>query len=395
MTQPADSPDEDEAVADPTAVIDETISDDETLGDFPDAALDYFGADFDVAGLVRRLGDGDIVIPRFDSDDEDLETEIDPFQRSSVWVPARMEKFIETLLLGWPVPSIFLVVESDERYLVLDGQQRLTALQCFYGGKYRNGSEFRLKKVVKHLQDKTYASLTKPEKRRLDNTFIQATVVQPKGKGGPQSVYNLFGRLNSGGVALAPQEVRVALYMGDATQWIKELNKNDNWRALFGKKSARLKDHELILRSLALRESLARMKVDWSVDSSDFDKYSPPMASFLNDYLADNRNLGNVDVTALETAFTEACRLLVSADVRALRYTTSLNAAHVDAILASLMQLILDGEAPQSDKVGAALATLRKNGNYRSAITHSTSHRDSVRSRLSIAYRAFKGENLD
>lgn len=374
-------------------VVDESVSDDATLGEFPEAALDYFGADFDIAGLVRRLDDGDIVIPRFDEDDEDLATEIDPFQRASVWTPARMERFIETLLLGWPVPSIFLVVESDERYLVLDGQQRLTALQCFYKGKYRNGSEFRLKKVVRRLQDKTYASLTKPEKRRLDNTFIQATVVQPKGKAGPQSVYNLFGRLNSGGVTLAAQEVRVALYMGAATKWIKELNKTPDWRELFGKKSPRLKDHELILRSLALRQSLERMKEDWSVDSSEVDKYSPPMASFLNNYLADNRSLVDVDVESLERAFTEACRLLLAADARALRYTSSLNAAHVDAILASLMQLILDSEAPAALDVSSALTALRTNEHYRSAITHSTSHRDSVRSRLSMAYSAFKGES--
>ncbi|MET9160530.1 DUF262 domain-containing protein [Streptomyces parvulus] len=375
-------------------VVDESVSDDATLGEFPEAALDYFGADFDIAGLVRRLNDGDIVIPRFDEDDEDLATEIDPFQRASVWTPARMERFIETLLLGWPVPSIFLVVESDERYLVLDGQQRLTALQCFYKGKYPNGREFRLKKVVGRLQDKTYDSLTKPEKRRLDNTFIQATVVQPKGKAGPQSVYNLFGRLNSGGVTLAAQEVRVALYMGAATKWIKELNKTPDWRDLFGKKSRQLKDHELILRSLALRQSLERMKGNWSVDSPEVDHYSPPMASFLNDYLADNRNLADVDVESLEQAFTEACRLLLAADARALRYTSSLNAAHVDAILASLMQLVLDGEAPTVLDVSSALTALRSNEHYRSAITHSTSHRDSVRSRLSMAYSAFKGEGL-
>ncbi|MFJ3024715.1 DUF262 domain-containing protein [Streptomyces tendae] len=375
-------------------VVDESVSDDATLGEFPEAALDYFGADFDIAGLVRRLDDGDIVIPRFDEDDEDLATEIDPFQRASAWAPARMERFIETLLLGWPVPSIFLVVESDERYLVLDGQQRLTALQSFYKGKYPNGHEFRLKKVVGRLQDKTYASLTKPEKRRLDNTFIQATVVQPKGKAGPQSVYNLFGRLNSGGVTLAAQEVRVALYMGAATKWIKELNKTPDWRKLFGKKSPRLKDHELILRSLALRQSLERMKENWSVDSPEVDNYSPPMASFLNDYLADNRNLADVDVESLERAFAEACRLLLAADARALRYTSSLNAAHVDATLASLMQLVLDDEAPAVLDVSSALTALRGNEHYRSAITHSTSHRDSVRSRLSMAYSALKGEGL-
>ncbi|MGW5528203.1 DUF262 domain-containing protein [Streptomyces xanthochromogenes] len=380
--------------SDQTSVVDESAEDDATLISLPESTLDYFGADFDMAGLVRRLDDGDIVIPRYDADDEDLDTEIDPFQRANVWTPARMETFIETLLLGWPVPSIFLVVESDERYLVLDGQQRLTALQCFYKGEYRNGKEFKLQNVAKHLKGKTYADLSRPEKRRLDNMFIQATVVQPRGKDGPQSVYSLFGRLNSGGVALAAQEVRVALYMGPATDWIRELNKDADWRALFGKKSARLKDHELILRSLALRESLARMREDWEVDSASFDGYTPPMAGFLNNYLGDNRKLQNVDKESLGEAFSKACGLLHSADVRALRYTTSLNAAHVDAVLASLMQLCLDNVAPDVGTVQSALSELRSNGAYRDSITRSTSHRDSVRERLRLAYLAMKGDDL-
>ncbi|MEU2470957.1 DUF262 domain-containing protein [Streptomyces sp. NPDC012842] len=378
-----------------TPVEDESTTDDATLIELPESTLDYFGADFDMAGLVRRLNDGDIVIPRYDADDgEDLNTEIDPFQRANVWTPARMETFIETLLLGWPVPSIFLVVESDERYLVLDGQQRLTALQCFYKGEYRNGKEFKLQNVAKHLKDKTYANLSRPEKRRLDNMFIQATVVQPKGKDGPQSVYSLFGRLNSGGVALAAQEVRVALYMGRATDWIRDLNANADWRALFGRKSARLKDHELILRSLALRESLARMREDWEVDSVAHDGYSPPMAGFLNSYLGDNRKLQNVNTESLGTAFARACNLLYTADEKALRYTTTLNAAHVDAVLSSLIQLCLDSMDPSVGDIRSALTTLRANADYRDAITRSTSHRDSVRKRLRLAYLAMQGGNL-
>ncbi|QYA95344.1 DUF262 domain-containing protein [Streptomyces anulatus] len=392
MTLPEPLADE---APDQTSVIDESTTDDATLIELPDSTLDYFGADFDMAGLVRRLNDGDIVIPRYDADDEeDLDTEIDPFQRANVWTPARMETFIETLLLGWPVPSIFLVVESDERYLVLDGQQRLTALQCFYRGEYRNGKEFKLQNVARHLKGKTYADLSRPEKRRLDNMFIQATVVQPRGKDGPQSVYSLFGRLNSGGVALAAQEVRVALYMGPATDWIRRLNKNADWRALFGRKSARLKDHELILRSLALRESLARMRQDWDVDSTQFDGYTPPMAGFLNNYLGDNRKLQNVDTESLGAAFAEACNLLYSADDRALRYTTSLNAAHVDAVVASLMQLCLDNASPSIDTVESALSALRSSPQYRDVITRSTSHRDSVRERLRLAYLAMKGDDL-
>jgi hypothetical protein len=301
-----------------------------------------------------------------------------------------METFIESLLLGWPVPSIFLVVESDERYLVLDGQQRLTSLRHFYEGTYPKGQEFVLQNVVKHLQGKTYANLSRPERRKLDNTFIQATVVQPKGGGGSNAVYSLFGRLNSGGMALTSQEVRVALYMGKATDWIRELNRDVSWRALFGKKSPRLKDHELILRSLALREPLSRMKNDWPT-GSDAGSYKPPMAGFLNAFLNRNRHLENIDKKALGRAFAEACRLLVIADSSALRYQKTINAAHVDAVLASLMELCSDGHPPTPERIRLGLQELRDNESYRGYITRSTSHVDSVRERLRLAYAAMGG----
>jgi hypothetical protein len=112
-------------------VEDESQQDDEGLVDIGDSTLKYFGADFDVAGLVRRLTDGDIAVPRFDPDESEGSS-LEGFQRKRVWTNSRMEKFIESLLLGWPVPSIFLVLDVDQRYLVLDGQQRLTSLRCFF-----------------------------------------------------------------------------------------------------------------------------------------------------------------------------------------------------------------------------------------------------------------------
>lgn len=164
-------------------VVDESQTDDESLIDSRDATLGYFGADFDVAGLVRRLNEEDIVVPRFDPDETEG-SDIDGFQRQRVWSPKRMEQFIESLLLGWPVPSIFLVLEPDQRYLVLDGQQRLTALQSFFSGRFPSGRKFELKDVAEHLKGTTYASLSKESRRRLDNTFIQATVIEPKGSDG-------------------------------------------------------------------------------------------------------------------------------------------------------------------------------------------------------------------
>ena len=265
-------------------VEDESENDDEGLVDIGESSLNYFGADFDMAGLVRRLQDGDIVVPRFDPD-ETAGATLDGFQRQRVWTASRMERFIESLLLGWPVPSIFLVLEPDQRYLVLDGQQRLTALESYFTGKFPDGREFRLRDVAEHLKGATYATLNNESRRRLNNTFIQATVIEPVGPDGPESVYRLFGRLNSGGVSLTAQEIRVALYRGPIVEWIRDLNHDDNWRRLFGPLHRRLKDHELILRSLGLREVLTGIDGKWGDEALEREAYKPPMSDFLNSFL--------------------------------------------------------------------------------------------------------------
>ena len=79
-----------------------------------------YGADYDVDGLVKRLKAGDIEVPNF--------------QRSYVWRILEASRFIESLLLGLPVPAIFLARDENEKLLVIDGQQRLRTLQYFYNG---------------------------------------------------------------------------------------------------------------------------------------------------------------------------------------------------------------------------------------------------------------------
>src|SRR5262245_22652266 len=104
----------------------------------------YSGQDFDVEGLVRRLDRGDILVPQFGHNDDPIDTA--GFQRSFVWQKPQMDRFIESMLLGYPIPGILLVRQRDKRYLVLDGQQRLRTLQYFYNGMYRDRA-FRLQNV--------------------------------------------------------------------------------------------------------------------------------------------------------------------------------------------------------------------------------------------------------
>lgn len=169
----------------------------------------YSGQDFDVDGLIRRLNNEDILVPNFGHDDEKIQSA--GFQRAFVWRRPQMDKFIESVLLGYPIPGVFLVKQSDARYLVLDGQQRLLTLKFFKDGLYQ-GREFALKNVQNDLKGLTYKTLPDDLRRIFENTFIQAIVVTSDGSAQSlDSIYQIFERLNSGGTQLTPHEIRVAL----------------------------------------------------------------------------------------------------------------------------------------------------------------------------------------
>ena len=296
----------------PLAEVDDDADDPEG---FPEIeSLSYFGTDFDVHGLVRRLNEEDIVVPSFDPQ-PDAKIVLAGFQRGFVWKRLQMDRFIESLLLGFPVPGIFLVQQSDKKLLVLDGQQRLRTLQEFYADK------FQLETVTHSLQGVMYSTLETEARRTLDNTFIHATIVKYEEENeGDDSVYQLFERLNAGGTNLYPQEIRVALYHGQMVEFIRELNNDPNWRALFGAKSPRLKDQELILRFLAL--------------FLEHEKYERPLRAFLNHFLKRHRNLEEIDRKKMGAVFTDTCKLLNQAvGKQAFRLTSNVNAALVDAVM--------------------------------------------------------------
>lgn len=176
MTQPTTEAavDEDDA---PDEVTAEEAQEESAVDPDP-TQVSYTNTDFDVEGLVRRLDRGDIVIPTFGEEgDNDEALETARFQRPFVWTKTQMDRFIESLLLGYPIPGIFLVQQTDRRYLVLDGQQRLRTLQSFQAGIV-NRREFSLQAVADRFKNLTFKGLSAEQRRILNNTFIQATIVQ-------------------------------------------------------------------------------------------------------------------------------------------------------------------------------------------------------------------------
>jgi hypothetical protein len=338
-------------------------------------AVSYSGQDFDVAGLVRRFNDENILIPSFGHDDDRIQSA--GFQRAFVWNRPQMDRFIESLLLGFPIPGIFLVRQADRRYLVLDGQQRLRTLAAFYRGIDMSGREFRLRNVSEAFQGATYETLSDEMTRLLDDAFIQATIVPTDGS--PESleaIYQVFERLNAGGTQLTPHEIRVALFAGQFIDFLEQLNRIEDWRSLYGKKSPRVRDQELVLRILALY-----------FDAAD---YKRPLKRFLNDFAAAHRNMGTFAADEVRERFTDAARLLnATVGKEGLRRTGyQINAALTEAIFVGLMRR-LDAQEVSPQRVSDAVSAIRGNEELQEAISRATADEENVRIRLEVAASAF------
>lgn len=333
-----------------------------------------YGADYPVDSLVKRLDNDDILVPRFSWDDPD--SEIVGFQREYVWSRTRADRFIESLLLGLPVPGIFLVKEPDGRLLVLDGHQRLHTLKAFYDGVI-NGKEYRLKNVQNQFEGLRYADLPSEDRRRLDNSIIHATIIkQDEPKEDQSSIYMIFERLNTGGMNLRPQEIRVALYHGELVMTLRELNEHSSWRSLYGKKSRRLKDLELILRFFAFyyyRES-----------------YSSPLKDFLNRYMASNRNLQKQNKEELTSIFEQTTDFILAAfGKNAFRPKGALNAAVVDSLMTGIATRIQKEDIDDLETAKKKYSDLMDNSEYMNSIDTGTSQKSNVNRRMESAIKAF------
>ena len=349
------------------------LLDGETLEDeVPVVSYDVtsYGSDPDVEGLVRRIDRQDILIPTF--------------QRDYVWRQTEASRFIESLLLGLPVPGVFFSADPiSNKQLVIDGQQRLKSLSFFYNGFFnpRPGDTtqrvFTLTKVQKQFEGKTYKTLAESDRIRLDTSVIHATIVkQTSPPGSDTSMYHIFERLNSGGRRLTAQEMRLALYHGKLIDRITKLNDLDSWRKVFGIPHQRLKDQELILRFFAFWDNR--------------ENYSRPMSEFLNKYASTMRNSEDDKLETLEAAFRDTVSVfLKSIGPRPFRLKKTLNVAVFDSCMVGLAARLSKIEKPDSKKVKTAYRQLLKNNDYLEAVSRSTADDAFVHRRLTLAIEAF------
>lgn len=280
--------------------------------------------DFNVRTLFDFIDSGIVRVPGF--------------QRSYVWDIKRASKLIESLLIGIPVPQIFLYEQAKNNFLVIDGQQRYFTIYFFKKKRFPiKEKRFELRNIFEEskgfpesvladnayfvdfnlklpgqLPDKpnkfnkqNYSTLTEEDRMALDLRTIRNIIIkQNTPDDGDSIIFEIFNRLNTGGVNLKPQEIRTSLYHSKFYEMLYRINLNPNWRRLTPQNTPDLnmKDVEILLRGFSMLVN--------------HETYKPSLSIYLNQFSAKAKKFSGEEISYFESLFTEFSRIAAEIDTK-------------------------------------------------------------------------------
>lgn len=217
--------------------------------------------------IVQKPLPMDKILKRIENNELLLDTE---FQRKpGLWNVGTKSRFIESMIIRLPVPAFYFDGSNDNQWLVIDGLQRISAVNDFVRNK------FLLTDLVflpKELEGKSFKELERPNQRNIEEFEIFAYIIL---KGTPQKVkYKIFKNINTSALVLEPQEIRHALNPGPPAELLKTISEKD-WfingfkELLTPSKVDRMEDRELVLRFIAFQETR-------------YTEYTPNIVDFLD-----------------------------------------------------------------------------------------------------------------
>ncbi|ARI81518.1 hypothetical protein C789_2200 [Microcystis aeruginosa FACHB-905 = DIANCHI905] len=230
------------------------------------------------------------------------------YQRRDRWDAQKQSRLIESFLMNIPVPPLILYETSYNSYEVMDGQQRITAIDNFYNNKL----ELTGLEIWPELEGRTYESLPAKIKDGINRRAISTIVVITESLSDIEEALSLkqlvFERLNTGGVGLSRQEIRNCIYSGKFNQLLLKLSENNIFAKAWNipiynqeklKKNRfyeKMGDVELILRFFALR---------------DIDQYTGNLSKYLDNYMMKKSlNFSDENIQEFEQVFNQTIELV-------------------------------------------------------------------------------------
>lgn len=202
--------------------------------------IDFYVTEYSVELLTQKMDRGDFVIP--------------PYQRNFTWEEERKSRFIESVVMGLPIPFLFFWEMPESGKLeVVDGSQRLRTLHEFILG----GSSLTTLEVLDRMSGFTFADLSVSRQRKINNRPIRGIVLHENAD--EQARFEMFERINTGSKIAKPTEVRRGALAGPFMDLVIELSDNELFASLAPMSKARLDQRgrdELVTRFFAYGDGL-------------------------------------------------------------------------------------------------------------------------------------------
>jgi hypothetical protein len=378
----------------------DVADDDDTEDDsFPIYDYDLVSTpnDFNTMTIVDFIDKGVVKIPGF--------------QRNYVWDIKRASRLIESIIVGLPIPQIFLYERGRNDHWVIDGQQRLMSIYYFVKGRFPKRdkipqlrttydsrgiistellanneyyNEFRLSlpegapgnpnKFHRH----SYCTLDEDTRQgRFDFRTIRNMVIRQVKPEGDDAMYEIFNRLNSGGINLTSQEIRRCAYDSKFYDMLYQTNTVEKWRNLVGARipDLHMKDVEILLRGFAML--------------IQGESYRPSMVKFLNTFSKQAKSFDEgklVQLQQLLDSFLDSCADIPSGAFHSTpgRFSPMI---FESVFVAACLGPYTEGTKVQGKISLASLESLKADSEFRSVTQSRTTDPTSVKVRLSRAQK--------
>ncbi|OLS53763.1 DUF262 domain-containing protein [Rhodovulum sulfidophilum] len=332
----------------------------------------------------------DLLLSRIRGKAIDLEPDFQ--RRRGIWTDHQQSRLIESLLLRIPLPTLYAAEDEEEDWVIVDGIQRLTTITRFIDPEAIGETPLKLtglEYLGESFNGKLYDDLPARLRRRLRETELVVHVIR---HGTPQEVkFNIFARINTGGMPLSAQELRHALIPGKARDFLRRLAGLEAFKeaTTYSIRDERMADREMVLRFLAFN-----MTRPEEFRAYDFDR-------FLGDAMREINRLGDRDLDELECRFIQAmdsAREIFGQDAFRKRYREAdarfpINKALFETIAVSLANLS-DSERQRCiflhDEVRRQMMELMQDREFDSAISQGTGGVGKVRKRFEAVSKILK-----
>lgn len=318
----------------------------------------------------------DLILKRLHRGEIDMDAS---FQRKAgLWNITKQSRLIESILIKLPLPAFYFDGTDDDKWLVVDGLQRVSSLDNFI-----NKKSFALHKLefLSQFNGKKFHELPGNLQRRIEEFEITAYIIPP---GTPKDLkYNVFKRINTGGLTLTPQEIKNAIYNGVPSNFVKELADLQSFKLATGSSipEDRMMDREFVTRFLAFYVFT-------------LEDYKSDLDFFLNSALNKLYQLPKNEMEKIEADFNKAMKTafnLFGEDAFRKRYHTTDKRKPINKALFEVWSVLLSQlSTPQTNKIiqnkeklkSKLLSLFQNDGDFNLAISSSTGDKSRVKKRF-------------